>query len=204
MLFITNTHVLKWNQELVLIQQIDFNQVIALDHHELDPGLWYFDLFSRLSMAVVIRSKEDVIIDKSLQKWVAIYSTPEIGLFTDNGFEFNKTFQEMAEKLNLSLKTTAAYFLWSNGIVEHHNAIDKSSLRAVLSVIAQHNWSVNTIVIKTAFLQGEEFEQNVYIKPPAEAKDLEIKEMYLWFNRCIIAMASESKKNYVKIKRTGI
>ena len=33
----------------------DFNQVIALDLHELGPGLWYLlmiDLFSRLSMAM--------------------------------------------------------------------------------------------------------------------------------------------------------
>ena len=29
----------------------------------------------------------------------------------------------MAEKFNLSLKTTAANSPWSNGIVEHHNAI---------------------------------------------------------------------------------
>ena len=33
----------------------DFNQIIALDPHELGPGLWYLlmiDLFSRLSMAM--------------------------------------------------------------------------------------------------------------------------------------------------------
>ena len=66
-----------------------FNQVIFLDLHELGPGLWYLlmiDLFSRLSMAVVIHSKEvGVIIYKFMQNWVAIYGVPEIGLFTDNG-----------------------------------------------------------------------------------------------------------------------
>ena len=69
------------------------------------------DLFSRLSMAVVICSKEvGVIIDKFLKNWVAIYGAPEIGLFTDNGLEINnKAFQEMSEKLNLSLKISAAY-----------------------------------------------------------------------------------------------
>ena len=90
----------------------DFNQVFVLDLHEFGPDLWYLHmivLFSRLSMAVVIHSKEaGVIVDKFIQNQVAIYGTPEIGLFTNIGLEFNKSFQEIAKKLNLSLKTTAA------------------------------------------------------------------------------------------------
>ena len=52
------------------------------------------DLFDRLSMAVIVHSKEaGVIVDKFIQNLVAIYGALEIGLFTDNGLEFNKTFQ---------------------------------------------------------------------------------------------------------------
>ena len=55
----------------------NFNQVIALDLHELGLGLWYLhmiDLFSRLRLTVVIRSKEaGVIVDKFTQNWIAIY-----------------------------------------------------------------------------------------------------------------------------------
>ena len=43
----------------------DFKQIIALDLHELGPGLWYLhmiDLFSRLSMAVEICSKKVGVI----------------------------------------------------------------------------------------------------------------------------------------------
>ena len=62
----------------------DFNQVIALDLHEFGPGLWdlhMIDLFSRLSMAVVIHCKETgVIVDENIQNWVAIYGALEIGL----------------------------------------------------------------------------------------------------------------------------
>ena len=48
------------------------------------------DLFDRLSMAVIVHSKEaGVIVDKFIQNLVAIYGAPEIGLFTDNGLEFN-------------------------------------------------------------------------------------------------------------------
>ena len=59
-------------------------------------------------------------------------------------------------------------------IQKYSPTIDKSSLRAVLLVIAQHNWSVNTIDIKTAFLQSEEFQWNVYIRPTAEASTKKI------------------------------
>ena len=48
--------------------------------------------------------------------------------------------------------------------IPKYSLINKLTLRAVLSVCAQHDWSVNTIDIKTAFLQGEEFQWNVYIK----------------------------------------
>ena len=116
----------------------DFNQVIVLNLLELGPGLWYLhmiDLFSRLSMAVVICSKEaDVIVDKFMQNLVAIYGTSKIGLFTDNGLEFNKTFQEMVEKLNLSLKTTTSYSPWSNSIVECYNAILTEIVKKVKEV----------------------------------------------------------------------
>ena len=60
-------------------------------------------------------------------------------------------------------------------IPKYSPTINRSSLRAVLSVIVQHNWSVNTIDIKTAFLQGEEFERNVYIKLPPEASTKKIR-----------------------------
>ena len=59
-------------------------------------------------------------------------------------------------------------------IPKYSPTIDKSSLKAAFPVIAQHNWSVNIINIKTAFLQGEEFERNVYIRqsPVASSKKI--------------------------------
>ena len=104
-------------------------------------------------MAVVIHSKEaSVIIDKFMKNWVAIYGAPEIGLFTDNCLEFNNmTFQEIAEKLNLSHKITAAYSLWTNGIIEHHNSIQTEIIKKVkeenvISWEPATNWVVNTTV----------------------------------------------------------
>lgn len=39
------------------------------------------------------------------------------------------------------------------------------SLRLVLTVMAQRNWNVYTMDIKTAFLQGSEIEREIFLKP---------------------------------------
>ena len=54
----------------------------------------------------------------------------------------------MIEKLNLSFKTTAGYSIWTNGIVEHHNAIlteiiKKVKRKKVISWKTTTNWAVN-------------------------------------------------------------
>ena len=85
-------------------------------------------------------------------------------------------------------------------IPKYSPTIDKSSLRAVLSVIAQHNWSVNTIDIKTAFLQGEEVEQNVYTRPPSEASTKNIWKL----RKCIYGLTDSSLQWYQKVKTTMI
>ena len=79
----------------------DFNQIVAMDLHEIDHNFYYLhiiDLFSRLSGAAIIRKKDSqVIVDKFMQIWVGIYGAPEVGVYTDNGGEFNsEIFRDMA------------------------------------------------------------------------------------------------------------
>ncbi|VDI13885.1 Hypothetical predicted protein [Mytilus galloprovincialis] len=105
----------------------DFNQIVAMDLHGIDHNFYYLhiiDLFSRLSAAAIIRRKDSqLVVDKFMQIWVSVYGAPEVGVYTDNGGEFNsQIFRDMAENLNMSVKTTAGYSPWSNGIVERHNA----------------------------------------------------------------------------------
>ena len=131
----------------------DFNQIVAMDLHEIDHNFYYLhiiDLFSRLSAAAIIRKKESkVIVDKFMQIWVGIYGAPEVGVYTDNGGEFNsQVFRDMAENLNMSVKTTAGYSPWSNGIVERHNATLTETLMKMkedtdLSWETAISWAVN-------------------------------------------------------------
>ena len=45
----------------------------------------------------------------------------------------------------------------------------RETLRTALAYAAFKNWNVNSIDIKTAFLQGKPIERNVYLRPPKEA-----------------------------------
>ena len=45
----------------------------------------------------------------------------------------------------------------------------KDSFRVINAIVAKKQWKLNTIDIKTAFLQGEEPDGEVYLYPPKEA-----------------------------------
>ena len=86
--------------------------------------LHIIDHFTRYSAACVIPSKRrDIIIANVLKIWVSIFGTP-LQLLCDMGLEFNnEDYREMGEKLNTTVKSTAAESPWSNGVNERHNVI---------------------------------------------------------------------------------
>ncbi|CAC5417756.1 unnamed protein product [Mytilus coruscus] len=64
----------------------------------------------RLSAAAIIRRKDSkVIVDKFMQIWVGVYGAPEVGVYTDNGGEFNSQIFRHGRKFEYVSKTTAGY-----------------------------------------------------------------------------------------------
>ncbi len=130
-----------------------FNEVIAMDLHELGPSLWYLhiiDVFTRYSAATVIKSKQSgVIAKKLLLNWISIHGSPKT-ILTDNGREFdNNELRDLGENFNIIIKTTPAYSPWSNGILERHN----KTLTEILDKVKDGNnidletalaWAVNS------------------------------------------------------------
>nr|CAB3262901.1 uncharacterized protein LOC100184952 [Phallusia mammillata] len=113
----------------------DVNETVAMDLHEIEPGLWYYhmiDLFSRFSCAVIIKSKSSSVIVKNFLKyWISIFGAPK-HVLSDNGREFdNQEFRDMCAKFGISVKTTPAYSPWSNGVCERHNMILTNILQKV-------------------------------------------------------------------------
>lgn len=104
-----------------------YNETVAMDLHELEPGLWYLhaiDHFTRFSAGSIITTKKPKeIVKHFIHCWISVHGPPR-RLFTDNGGEFNnEEIRDMAEHFNIEVKATAGYSPWSNGLLERHNQI---------------------------------------------------------------------------------
>lgn len=102
-----------------------YNETVAVDLHELEPGVWYLhiiDQFTRFSAGSVLTTKKSSeIVKHFIHDWISVHGPPQ-KLYSDNGGEFNnEEVRDMAENFNMEVKTTAAYSPWSNGLLERHN-----------------------------------------------------------------------------------
>ena len=72
----------------------------------------------------------------------------------------------------------------------------KESVRLVLSLASSLGWPLNSLDVKTAFLQGERFDREVFLKPPREAETAK-----LWrLNKCVYGLADASRQWYLHLK----
>src|SRR5215469_14995381 len=55
------------------------------------------------------------------------------------------------------------------GIEKEAPTCSSEGLKMVLSIILRRGWTIRTLDIKTAYLQGRSIRREVYIKPPKEA-----------------------------------
>lgn len=75
--------------------------------------------------------------------------------------------------------------------------IGKSAVRILLATAVARNWKVKTTDIKSAFLQGEQLERDVYVSPPKEA---EVPEGYIWkLKRCLYGLTDASRQFYLSV-----
>ena len=87
--------------------------------------------------------------------------------------------------------------LVARGFEEPENDVRKESptcskycLRVIMAIIAQKKWSLNTVDIKTAFLQGATIERDTYLRPPREAKTGNLWKL----RKCAYGLADASHK----------
>ena len=71
----------------------------------------------------------------------------------------------------------------------------KDSFRVINAIVAQKQWKLNA-TDKTAFLQGEEFDREVYLYPPKEANTNRIRKL----KKCVYGLADASLKWYGRVK----
>ena len=72
----------------------------------------------------------------------------------------------------------------------------KECVRLMMALTASMKWEINSIDIKTAFLQGRPFDREVYVKPPKEAMSGK-----LWrLNKCIYGLKDASRQWYLTLR----
>ena len=70
------------------------------------------------------------------------------------------------------------------------------SLRLIIAITAQRQWELHAMDIKTAFLQGQNMDREVYVKPPKEANTNGV-----WLlNKCVYGLCDASLYWYKKVK----
>ena len=72
----------------------------------------------------------------------------------------------------------------------------KECVRLVMALTASMKWSINSIDIKTAFLQGRLFDREVYLKPPKEAGTSKLWKL----NKCVYGLKEASRQWYLSLR----
>ena len=116
----------------------------------------------------------------------------------DEGQERITTTWVMTEKgTETRARLTARGFQETADIPKDSPTMHKSSLRIVLALSAALGWKIQTTDIRSAFLQGNDLDRIVYVKPPKEANAAGI----LWLlNKCLYGLKDASKQWYGKVE----
>ena len=72
----------------------------------------------------------------------------------------------------------------------------REDLHLTCSMVASNKWTLNSLDVKTAFLQGKVIERIVYVRPPKEANTSEVWKL----QKCVYGLADASRFWYLKLK----
>ena len=76
----------------------------------------------------------------------------------------------------------------------------RESIRLLLVIIASKGWKINSIDFKTAFLQGNQIEREVFVKPPREANT-----NLMWrLNKTVYGLNDAPRQWYLRLKEIVI
>ncbi len=117
----------------------------------------------------------------------------------DQGQERITTVWVMTEKgTETRARLTARGFQETQDIPKDSPTMHKCSLRLLLTLAAAHGWKISTTDIRSAFLQGNDLERIVHVKPPKEANT----PNKLWLlKKCLYGLKDASKAWYCKVEK---
>ena len=156
-----------------------------------------------------IRESNDVVVNDILQFQVDEETTKakerELGSWVDKG-----VFEEVADngqhcmttkwvikpkvidgKQSVKARLCARGFEETQDFRTDSPTCTRESIR-----IASNSWTLNSIDIKTAFLQGKQINRTVYIRPPKEAQT----KMIWCLRKCIYGLADAPRQWYLRVR----
>ena len=134
---------------------------------------------------------------KELQKLKDFHVYDEI---PDEGQEHITTTWVLTKKGDKArARLTARGFQEQEQVTKDSPTMHKFSLRILLIIAAAMSWTIATTDVQSAFLQGDDLDRTVLIKPPKEAEKANI----LWILRkCLYGLRDASKKWYNRVEST--
>ena len=110
----------------------------------------------------------------------------------------------LTEKFKDGNKITKARLV-AKGFQEKNNkdlrkdspTILKVNLRLIACISSCYGWKVKALDIRSAFLQGQMIDRDVYLKPPVEAG---LDEKVWKLNKALYGLGDASRKWYLKVK----
>ena len=119
-------------------------------------------------------------------------------IIDDEGQEYITTLWVVTKKgEELRARLTAKGFQELQDVPKESPTMHKHTLRIILAIAAANKWKISASDVKSAFLQGNELDRIVLVKPPKEAK----LAKKLWrLKKCLYGLRDASKKWYEKVK----
>ena len=74
----------------------------------------------------------------------------------------------------------------------------RTALRLVFTIAATNEWEINSLDISSAFLQGNEIDRDVYLRPPI---DVCSKDQVWKLKRCIYGLNDAPRAWYDRVRR---
>ena len=91
-----------------------------------------------------------------------------------------------------------------NDIRKDSPTCGKDSLRLLLVIVASNEWTINSLDVKSAFLQGKDISRDLLILPPVEADTKKVWRL----RKTVYGLTDASRTWYLKVReellKTGV
>ena len=125
----------------------------------------------------------------------------QLGEYFENKLYWNRWWTHYQKKGDLSrARLVAQGYEEPEPIQKDSPTVGRDGFCTFLFIVFNHQWQVKTTDIKSAFLQGQPLERDVYIDQPKEAK---VKEGIIWhLNTCFYGLNDAVRQFYLSVKES--